>query len=397
MTFLWDAAVVGAGPAGSMAACAVAERGYRVLIIERKHRVGEPVRCGELIRRVSLARFVDPEGPFVKRRFSRYDVTSPRGAVASFVEQDLGRMIDRAAFDRHLAAAACAAGAMLMTETNVEAVERDGTHFAVRTIHAGLRRLILARTLIVADGVASRIARLVGFKTATSLRGTAAAAFATLHVEGIERRPALLRFGSDITPGGYGWVFPISEAAANIGVGLDASRAREGAAAALVHFARLVAPAGQLSGVRAGAIPIGRSLARATSDGVIAVGDAARRANPLTGAGIGPALASGRLGGQILAEQLDRGDISAAALARYDLAWQAEHGAFHTRSLAVRRYLDRIDDTALDRAIVALPREAAHASVAEDLASMVRTTEARGYLQRSNAFNRSNVFTGTAS
>jgi hypothetical protein len=43
----YDVLVVGAGPAGSVAAKTAADRGLNVLLIEKKQEIGEPVRCAE--------------------------------------------------------------------------------------------------------------------------------------------------------------------------------------------------------------------------------------------------------------------------------------------------------------------------------------------------------------
>ena len=381
-----DTVVVGAGPAGLAAAEAIASQGLSVLVIERKAVIGEPVRCGELIRRSSLACYADPDGPFVVKRFDRYTVAGPCGARVTFTEPDLGRMIDRAAFDRHLAARAEIAGASIATDTVVDEVSGEAGAFILYARRGGVPTTFLARTIVAADGVASRIARLVGIKTATGLRATAAAAFGVLHAAGIGDCDPVLRFGSDIAPGGYGWLFPTGAETANIGVGLDASRTAETATEALARLATTVAPAGRLANIRAGAIPITRRLQRASTAGLIVVGDAARTVNPLTGAGIAPALASGRLGGMILARALHNGSIDGTALSLFDATWHADHGAFHRRSLLVRRYLDRLSDEVLDRAIGGLPPEIPHTSVAEDVGRimnrvMFRNAATRGRLE----------------
>ncbi len=43
----WDLVVVGAGPAGSSAASTAAERGLRVLVLDKRSVVGMPYQCGE--------------------------------------------------------------------------------------------------------------------------------------------------------------------------------------------------------------------------------------------------------------------------------------------------------------------------------------------------------------
>jgi len=52
----YDVIVVGAGPAGSMAAMEAARRGAKTLIIEKRQEAGSPVRCAEGVGREGLAK-----------------------------------------------------------------------------------------------------------------------------------------------------------------------------------------------------------------------------------------------------------------------------------------------------------------------------------------------------
>lgn len=45
----WDAVILGGGPAGSTVARYAAEDGARVLVIDRRPVIGEPLQCGELV------------------------------------------------------------------------------------------------------------------------------------------------------------------------------------------------------------------------------------------------------------------------------------------------------------------------------------------------------------
>ena len=45
--YKYDVLVIGAGPAGSIAARSLAKKGYDVLLCEKRPEVGVPVRCGE--------------------------------------------------------------------------------------------------------------------------------------------------------------------------------------------------------------------------------------------------------------------------------------------------------------------------------------------------------------
>ncbi|MFC1785422.1 NAD(P)-binding protein, partial [Candidatus Neomarinimicrobiota bacterium] len=53
----YDIVIIGAGPAGSTFARIAAINGLSVLLLERKNRIGVPVRCGEGIIESALRLF----------------------------------------------------------------------------------------------------------------------------------------------------------------------------------------------------------------------------------------------------------------------------------------------------------------------------------------------------
>ena len=57
----YDVLVVGAGPAGSMAAEAVARAGLSALLLEKRQEIGSPVRCAEGVSRASLRELLEPD------------------------------------------------------------------------------------------------------------------------------------------------------------------------------------------------------------------------------------------------------------------------------------------------------------------------------------------------
>jgi digeranylgeranylglycerophospholipid reductase len=61
----YDIIVVGAGPAGSMAARFAAEQGVSVIMLEKDRDVGYPVRCGEAISRAGVEEFIEPDEKWI--------------------------------------------------------------------------------------------------------------------------------------------------------------------------------------------------------------------------------------------------------------------------------------------------------------------------------------------
>jgi len=67
----YDLVVVGAGPAGSIAARFAAERGLAVLLLEKRQEIGSPVRCAEGINHSMLLPFLEPDDRWISARISK--------------------------------------------------------------------------------------------------------------------------------------------------------------------------------------------------------------------------------------------------------------------------------------------------------------------------------------
>ena len=55
----YDVLIIGAGPAGSIAAKTAAEKGLDVLLIEKRQEIGDPVRCAEGVSKLHLKKHVE--------------------------------------------------------------------------------------------------------------------------------------------------------------------------------------------------------------------------------------------------------------------------------------------------------------------------------------------------
>jgi digeranylgeranylglycerophospholipid reductase len=372
----YDAIVVGAGPAGSVAAGTLARGGASVLLLDRREVVGEPVRCGELIRRDSLLPFAEAEGPWVLQNFDEYHVVAPGGFRIRFREAGLGVLLDRRVFDKELARRAVAAGAELRTSASVVELARDGEAVTGVVVEdsGGARRAVGARLVIAADGVASRIARLAGIDTSLGLGEMAATVSCIVEHQSWADRECELHFGH-AAPGGYLWVFPRRPGAANVGAGVSARLAKGRSALALLReFVARRFPGGRLTRVVAGGIPIARPAQRFCWPGLLLAGDAARQVNPLTGAGIFTSMSAGALAGAA-GLKLTGGGSPAEARDLYEGGWSQRFGAFTERSLTARRQLDRVGDEDLDAAARMLGEHRPHQSVAQSIMELAATAE----------------------
>src|SRR2546427_528257 len=115
-----DVLVIGAGPAGAVAALAAKRAGPEldVLLLERDRAVGAPVRCAEGVGDAGLREFANPDGaPWVARKITRVIFLAPDDTEVKIAERDVGWILDRTRFDAFLGDRAAAARAAVLGGT----------------------------------------------------------------------------------------------------------------------------------------------------------------------------------------------------------------------------------------------------------------------------------------
>jgi flavin-dependent dehydrogenase len=156
----WDVVVVGAGPAGGLAALDLAQRGLRVLLVEKREYPRWKV-CGcclnaqaqAVLAAVGQGQLIDAQGGVPLRRLQ----LGHRGQRASLALPD-GRALSRERFDQALVAAAIAAGASFQARTTAQLGPADASgRVVILQEHGGRQpRTVRAKVVLVAAGLAQR-------------------------------------------------------------------------------------------------------------------------------------------------------------------------------------------------------------------------------------------------
>ncbi len=358
-----DVLVVGAGPAGSVAACEAcrSDPALDVVLLERDRAVGAPVRCAEGVGDAGLREFADPtDAPWVARKITRVIFLAPDDTEVKVAERDVGWILDRTRFDAHLAAQASAAGAELLVGTEASGMVRDPDgRWVVSVRGSGCSTTYRARVVIGADGVETMVGRWAGLDTRVPARDMESCA--QYVVQGIEFDPdaIYLQFGENIAPGGYAWIFPKSEGVANVGLGVVALKADgRNARQYLDSWIARRYPRGARTGYTIGGVIVHTTIKQTYADGVLVAGDAAHMINPLSGGGIVNAMKAGRLAGRTAAAAICEGDTSARRLAQYHEAWMKLLGDDHLKYYRIKQALEHLDDAffnGLARTVNAIP------------------------------------------
>lgn len=346
-----DVVVVGAGPAGSVAARAAAENGADVVILEEHRDVGQPVHCAEGLSLNGIKDAgVEPVPAIVSQEITRARVYAPNRSFVELTSTDWkGYNLNRDAFDRALAENAVKAGAELLSSTRATSVVKDDDAITGVKASDGAENIrVKSKVVIGADGHVSIVRRTAGlsrwFPDVVTL---AQFRLGGLSLEEPDVNDFL--FGRNIAPGGYAWVFPKSQSVANVGLGVR----RIHTAPPIDYLKRFVDSDPMFKGakvllVNGGICPVSGTLEKIVNNGLMLVGDAAGQLITMTGAGVHSGVAAGKIAGEVAAEAVKEGDVSSTRLSEYVNRFNEYWGKRIRDSRKVVEMLDRFSDDDLN-------------------------------------------------
>lgn len=354
MSSHYDVIVVGAGPAGSLAAKTTAKEGLAVLLIEKHENIGVPVCCAEGISRESLSKFLEPDPKFISQEVHGGRLFSPDGTEVVVRWPGVGFVLDRKAFDRVLADEAGEAGAEVLVCTQATGMEKKSAGWKVTLTSQGEPQEAEARIVIGADGVESLVGRWAGINTAIRMSEVHSCMQHLIEDPSLGEDELVTFFvGRDLVPGGYAWAFPKGRNRANVGLGLVPTmikNKREKARDYQQRFAERFYPQAKILETTMGGVPANNAPQDLVADGVMLVGDAGRLTDPLSGAGIAIAMESGALAGEVAVQALKQRDSSRKSLAEYEKRWRESASARDcTNHARIRKIFLRLTDSEMDR------------------------------------------------
>jgi len=388
-----DVLVIGGGPSGSACAYWLAEAGWDVAVVERKHFPREKT-CGDGLTPRSVRQLADMGLEGALAGAHRYDglrahafgrvLELPWPSHPDFPAY--GYVITRYDLDQIVNDRAEKAGATVWqgTEAVSPLLDPDGptsdgptrtddptgvrgriaagprgdgarlpacTGAVVRDTKTGRTREVRARYVVVADGANSRFGRALGTSRdrarpmGMALRGYYRSprhddTFIESHLD--------IRDANGATVPGYGWIFPVGDGRVNVGVGLLSTDRRwkgVNTSTLMDTFVRYapaswgLSPETCLGPPTGGKLPMGLSVSPRIGPTTLVVGDAAGAINPFNGEGIAYGYETGRLAAAALGEALS-GDGS-AALDRYEQRLEDTYRLYFRVAQAFVRMISR--------------------------------------------------------
>ena len=317
---LWDVVIVGAGPAGAIAAAHLAAGHHRVLLLDRKIFPREKV-CGDGLLPDAL-RCLDAIGVGESVRAAGYKsrtsvLVSPSLNTSEIPGEYL--TIKRSLLDMIVAQKAVDLGAVFAHgEVKDLSIEPDGQ---VGCTIQGSEKRFRARIGILATGVSMRLFRKLNWDIRKKPSGVALRCYVRSSFALDRLVIAFFSHGRFSIPG-YGWIFPMRDNEYNVGCGiLSPDRVRKPSINLREKFkifldsfplARdLMQQGDQTSALRSAALRYNFEGAYPFVKGsIVAVGETIGTTLPFLGEGIGKAMESGQRAAEAISAALDNNDLS---------------------------------------------------------------------------------------
>jgi menaquinone-9 beta-reductase len=328
----FDAAIIGAGPAGAAAAIFLAGKGYRVALID-KEKFPRDKLCGDFINPVNwpILRELGVENDILSSEHDKvtaFRITACSGehAQARLPAQNCGPQfglgLSRATFDLALMRKAEHDGAVVLQGCRIKNLEREPRGWQLLLDDAPGNGKIRAPVLIGADGRNSWVAHRLGLTSAAETQGR------SVGFQFLLDAPDAIRGSIDIHlfPGGYAGFVGLGGTSLNLCLAVDKQRLpRERQVEFLwesllpqnPYLRELLLRSRRVGDARA-TYPVYFKPRRCVADRVVFIGDAARVNEPVSGEGIYFAMKSALLAAETVDEAFRENDFSATRLHSYE-------------------------------------------------------------------------------
>ncbi len=351
----YDIVVVGAGPAGSTFARIAASKGLSVLLLDRKSKIGIPVRCGEGVIDSGLRLFHEPRPEWISTTINKFCFVAPNGNDTTIKLKENGYILNREVFDNDLAKFAENEGATVITNAYVNGLLFENAKVVgVKGMCNDEPFEIKSKLVIGADGVESRIGRMAGIDTKLNLKDIDPAYQKTISGIKINQNVCSFFVSNELAPEGYIWIFPKGRNIANIGIGISgrSSRSGESAKVKLNKFIDSKFPNHKVESITVGGIPVSKPIKQMVADGVMLIGDAARTVNPMSGGGIILGMKSAVKAADVAVKVLKNNvEPSKLNLMKYQKLWMADEGKQISRLYDIKKAVYKLNDKNLNNII----------------------------------------------
>jgi geranylgeranyl reductase family protein len=348
----YEVVIIGAGPVGSTVAETIGREGHKVLILEEHLEVGSPIHCtGKLSVNAFKELNLETEGIINEVKGANF--YSPNGQLFQVEREDTqAYLLDRKIFDKKLAEKAIKVGVEILTDARARKfiITKEGVN--VIFTHKGDTKKVKARVIVGADGANSIVARRVGLYSKKSSELTIGVQKEVVGINNLQGKIVEVFFGEKYAPGFFGWIVPISNENAKVGLGVKPGLGENPKkyldTFIMTHpIIKEKLEDCSFNKTTVHIIPTGGTLHQTVSEGVIIVGDAAGQIKSTTGGGLYYGMLCAKIAGKTISKNLEASSesvLSKKCLLEYQKLWQEKLNKEINFSTRLRSFLTSLTD-----------------------------------------------------
>ncbi|MHA1513077.1 MAG: hypothetical protein ACTSRJ_03320, partial [Candidatus Hodarchaeales archaeon] len=355
-----DIAIIGAGPAGLLAGYETnpSKNDLVTTIFTKNSKIGFPAHCSGLISRSGLesldlnindikscigyntirrAKFVSP---------SNHSFEIDRGSKAMIV-------IDRPSLDQYLAKRTKKVDTSIQINHTIRRIKffEGYWHLFIKNNDSNI--VHTTKILINGEGIHARLARSVGFPVPNPNWHMPSYQCDLSHVSDLELDCSELYFGQKFAPGFFGWVIPLKDDSARVGIAVGPWM--KGNTRYLFNYFLRKHPGlktrfrkANIDKSYGGIVPASGSISKTFDKNYMVIGDAAGQTKATTGGGVNIGGYCGRLAGKY-AKQIVTNEISSEmGCKEYQRQWKSRFEPDLSLMKFFRRTISHLPDRSLD-------------------------------------------------
>lgn len=343
-----EAAVIGAGPAGLIAAKVISSKGFNTTVFEEHRQVGTPDHCAGIISVEGFDRLgISLDESFYLNTIRGGRLYSSDGTCLEIRDRKpRAHIIDRSGLDRYLARMAVDSGAELRTSTRVNGIvpTKKGI-IGLKTKDYSVR----SNVLINSEGAKGRL--LSGAGIETGQQGVFNGYNVDIPGVRVEQDMVEVWFNDEVSNDFFTWVTPVNEDTVRVGLGTSNPDGHSD----LSKFIRKRFGDVDVPAIHGGLICTGGPVKRTSYPGMLLVGDVAGQVKPTTAGGVVIGGLCAGIAGEAASNYLEKGAQS--ELDWYDREWRRLFVNELSTMQVLRNMLNGIGDDRLNRMFSALNKE----------------------------------------
>ena len=329
-----DVVIIGAGPAGSLAAWEAVQNSSKVSvsIFEEHLQVGHPPHCSGLI---SLEGFqnLGLNLKIIKRDLGYNTIRRAKFFSPNFKSFEIDRSVeamgvfDRVALDRYFARRAKESGCEYRLGCRIKQIQFDGSYWNLNINHKKKREIHRTKILISAEGIQATLTSSIGLPFPDKNWCFPAIQNEFEDVQDLESDCVELFFGQKYAPGFFGWLIPINSNAARLGIAV-APWCKGKTRLYMKHFLKkhpLLCERlrkSKITNSYGGFVPAAGLVRKTYDKNFMTVGDAAGQSKATTGGGVNIGGYCGRLAGLMAYKIISEEYSATTGCLEYQRRWQ---------------------------------------------------------------------------